>query len=175
MKRFLLYLFLLVSLGTYAQDERKHELSSEFTACGYAGFFNNGYRVSGGVNIDGKRSAGLMLGYHDSYHDDAPGDVYSIVTALYYRRYFPFGQHGRFAFYVDAYVGAEYVYKVTGKYGVDLETGKVAALFDYSPGDVFPIWGVHPGFRVRLYKNLNIFFGPSVGTDCIGIHFGIGF
>ena len=89
MKRFLLYLFLLVSLCTYAQDERKHELSSEFTACGYAGFFNNGYRVSGGVNIDGKRSAGLMLGYHDSYHDDAPGDVYSIVTALYYRRFFP--------------------------------------------------------------------------------------
>ena len=170
MKRFLLYLFLLASLGTYAQDERKHELSSEFTACGYAGFFNNGYRVSCGVNIDGKRSAGLMLGYHDSYHDDAPGDVYSIVTALYYRRFFPFGKHGGFAFYVGAYAGAGWVYKVDE---VVHDGGE--SMIDQKAGDVVPVLGLQPGLRIRLYRNMHISLGPSIATDCVGVHFGIGF
>ena len=32
-----------------------------------------------------------------------------------------------------------------------------------------------PGFRVRFYKNIHVFFGPTLATDCIGVHWGIGF
>ena len=170
MKRILLCLFLLVSVGTYAQGERKHELRPEFMARGYAGFFNNGYRISAGVNIDGRRSAGLVLGYHDSYYDDAPGDVYSIVTALYYRRYFPFGKHGRFAFYVDAYAGAGWVYKVD-----EVVPDGGECMIDQKAGDVDSVLGLQPGLRIRLYRNMHISLGPSIATDCVGAHFGIGF
>ena len=171
MKRILLSFLLLVSVaGVYAQAERKYELRPEFAARGYVGFYNNGCRVSGGVNVDGKRSAGLMLGYHDSYHDYAPGDVYSITTALYYRRYFHLGKRRACAFYVDLYAGAGWVYEVD-EWFPERESNRI----DEKKGDVIPFVGIHPGFRVRLYKNLNIFFGPSVGTDCIGIHIGIGF
>ena len=171
MKRILLSFLLLVSVaGVYAQAERKYELRPEFTARGYVGFYNNGCRVSGGVNIDGKRSAGLMLGYHDSYHDDAPGDVYSIVTALYYRRYFPFGKHGGFAFYVDAYAGAGWVYKVD-----EVVPDGGESMIDQKAGDVEPVLGLQPGLRIRLYRNVHISLGPSIATDCVGVHFGVGF
>jgi hypothetical protein len=28
---------------------------------------------------------------------------------------------------------------------------------------------------VRCYKNLHLFLGPTIATDCIGAHLGIGF
>ena len=31
------------------------------------------------------------------------------------------------------------------------------------------------GIRVRCYKNLHLFMGPTIATDCIGLHLGIGF
>lgn len=149
---------------------KKYDLRPEFTARGYVGIYNGGYRITGGVNINNRHSAGLMLGYHDSYHDYAPGNVYSITTALYYRRYFHLGKRQVCAFYVDAYVGAGWVYKVD-EWFPEGEHNQI----DNVKGDVIPLIGVHPGFRVRLYRNLHIFLGPTIGTDCLGLHLGIGF
>ena len=176
---FLLCMFCVLFFATdvYAQDanvvdapEKKYALRSEFTARMYVGFYNGGYRVSGGVNINNKRTAGLMLGYHDSYHDYAPGDVYAITTAFYYRRYFHLGKRKVCAFYIDAYAGAGWVYKVD-EWFPEGEFNQI----DAEEGDVIPFVGIHPGFRVRLYKNLHIFLGPTIGTDCLGLHLGIGF
>ena len=151
--------------------EKKYDLRPEFTARGYVGFFNSGYKITGGVNINNKRTAGLMLGYHDSYHDYAPGNVYAITTALYYRRYFHLGKRQVCAFYIDAYAGAGWVYKVD-EWFPQSEQNQIG---DVEKGDVIPFVGLHPGFRVRLYKNLHIFLGPTIGTDCLGLHLGIGF
>lgn len=149
--------------------EKKYVLRPEFTARAYAGIYNGGYRITGGVNINDKRTAGLMLGYHDSYHDYAPGNVYAITTALYYRRYFHLGKRQVCAFYIDAYAGAGWVYKVD-EWFPEGEHNQI----DMEKGDVVPFIGLHPGFSVRLYKNLHIFLGPTIGTDCLGLHLGIG-
>ena len=178
MKRIIGFLFCsFLMLSAYAQSDggeitagNKYDLRPEFTARGYVGIYNGGYRISGGVNINNKRTAGLMLGYHDSYHDYAPGNVYAITTALYYRRYFHLGKRQVCAFYVDAYAGAGWVYKVD-EWFPESEDNQI----DAEKGDVIPFVGLHPGFRVRLYKNLHIFLGPTIGTDCLGVHLGLGF
>ena len=41
--------------------------------------------------------------------------------------------------------------------------------------DVLFVGGWQPGIRVRCYKNLHIFLGPTLATDCLGLHLGIGF
>lgn len=155
--------------GNDVVTEKKYTLRPEFTAQGYVGIYNAGYRVSGGVNINGKRTAGLMLGCHDSYHDYAPGDVYAITTSLYYRRYFHLGKRKACAFYIDAYAGAGWVYKVE-EWFPEGEHNQI----DTEEGDVIPILGLQPGFSVRLYRSLRIFLGPTIATDCIGVHLGIG-
>jgi hypothetical protein len=177
--RFLTALFfMLASAGiVYAQEnaEKKYDLRPEFTLRGTLGFFNSNHRVTGGVSINGKSTVGLMLGHHESYRDDIPCDIHLINTALYCRRYFHLGKQKRFAFYIDAYAGAGWVYKVNGnRYETNHETGKEEPLIETKPGDVFFIAGLQPGFRVRCYRNLHIFIGPSIGTDCIGAHIGIG-
>lgn len=166
----------------YAQDnevtgdsKKKYELCPEFTLRGSLGFFNGDHRISGAVNINGKRSVGLMLGHHLCYLDHVPADIDAIVTTLFYRRYFHLGKRKICAFYIDAYAGVSWIYKVTGnRYEVD-ETGETKPIVDSEPGDVVPILGLQPGFRVRCYKNLHIFLGPSIATDLIGAHIGIGF
>ena len=30
-------------------------------------------------------------------------------------------------------------------------------------------------YWVRFYKNLHLFLGPTIATDCLGLHLGIGF
>ena len=53
--------------------------------------------------------------------------------------------------------------------------GATPELTKYTPaGDAELILGLQPGFRVRCYKNFHIFLGPSIATDCIGVHLGIG-
>lgn len=116
-----------------------------------------------------------MVGWHDTYDDAAPGDIYSINTSLYYRRYFNSDKAKRWVFYLDAYMGAAWVYEVSGKYNVDYATGNRESVIDESPGDVLFVAGLQPGLRVRMCSNLHLFFGPSIATDCIGLHFGIGF
>ena len=182
MKRIIGFLFCsFLMLSAYAQSDggeitagNKYDLRPEFTARGYVGFYNGGYRISGGVNINNKRTAGLMLGYHDTYYDAAPGNVYSINTSLWYRHYFHMGSNRRWAFYVDAYAGVGWVYKVDDN-SLDLVTGERMSMIDESPGDVMPRLGLQPGISIRCYNTLRIFAGPSIATDCVGLHIGIGF
>ena len=42
-------------------------------------------------------------------------------------------------------------------------------------GDVQFYLSWQPGIRVRCYKNLHIFLGPTLSTHCLGVHLGIGF
>ena len=156
--------------------EKKYDLRPEFTLRGSLGFFNSDHRVSGGVCINNKRTFGIMLGQHSTYLDHVPGDIYSIITSLYYRNYYHLGKRKICAFYLDAYAGAAWVYKVTGtRYEIINEEGDIRPIIDEEPGDAIPVFGLQPGFRVRFYRNIHLFLGPSIATDCIGVHIGIGF
>lgn len=42
-------------------------------------------------------------------------------------------------------------------------------------GDMIFIGGWQPGIRVRCYKNLHLFIGPTLAAECLGAHLGIGF
>ena len=155
---------------------KKDKLRSEFTLRGSLGIYNSDHRVSWGVRINEKHTIGFMVGMHNTYIDHAPGDIYAINTSAFYRRYFHLDQRKICAFYIDAYAGIGWVYKVTGnRYEVINKEGDKMILIDEEPGDAIPILGLQPGFRVRCYKNLHFFFGPSIATDCIGAHIGIGF
>ena len=48
-------------------------------------------------------------------------------------------------------------------------------MIDQKAGDVVPVLGLQPGLMIRLYRNMHISLGPSIATDCVGVHFGIGF
>lgn len=182
--RFAACLLMLAATATvHAQEnnaadavEKKYDLRPEFTLRGSLGFFNSDHRISGGVCINGKRTFGIMLGQHSTYLDHVPGDIYSIITSLYYRNYYHLGKRKICAFYLDAYAGAAWVYKVIGNsYEINYETGQKEPSIKTKPGDAVFIAGLQPGFRVRCYHNLHLFFGPSIATDCIGVHIGIGF
>jgi hypothetical protein len=195
MKRILIILSVLLigsgsaSAQTFADDagkwanEWKHAFSSEgvkewkpeFTIRYYAGFVTNGPMVTGGVRVDEKRSFALFLSQGDTYIDHAPGDIYSISSGLNFRRYWHLGARKTFAIYSDIYAGASWVYKVNGKYHLNTETGEQWEIIDDNVGDVNFFGGWQPGIRVRCYRNLHIFLGPTIATDCLGFHLGIGF
>jgi hypothetical protein len=195
MKRILIILSVLLigsgsaSAQTFADDagkwanEWKHAFSSEgvkewkpeFTIRYYAGFVTNGPMVTGGVRVDEKRSFALFLSQGDTYIDHAPGDIYSISSGLNFRRYWHLGARKIFAIYSDIYAGASWVYKVNGKYHLNTETGEQWEIIDDNVGDVNFFGGWQPGIRVRCYRNLHIFLGPTIATDCLGFHLGIGF
>ena len=177
MKRILGFLLCtILAMGAHAQTdggeitaEKKYDLRPEFTARVTAQFFQSDYTVSGGVNVNNKNTYGLMLGYKEMYDDAAPADMYAITSSLYYRHYFHLGKRQVCAFYIDANVGACWVYKTNYRPEDDYPL--------YETGDCGLILSLEPGFRVRLYKNLHIFFGPtaSLGLGNFGLHFGIGF
>ena len=180
MKRIIGFLLcVILVMGAYAQSDggeiatetigKKYDLRPEFTARATAQFFQTDYTVSGGVNVNNKNTYGLMLGYKEIYDDAAPADIYAITSSFYYRHYFHLGKRKVCAFYVDANVGAAWVYKVKGyEHGGD----RLA-----EQGDCALILSIEPGFRVRLYNNIHIFLGPtaSLGLGNFGLHFGIGF
>ena len=181
MKRILgFFFFSFFIFSAYAQTDgreiatetvgKKYNIRPEFTARVAAGFDAH-YKISGGVNINGKRVVGLMLGYYDSASSDEVGMMVgeqSITANLFYRRYFHLGKRQVCAFYIDVYAGAYFVFNVD--YPVP-ESNKYLS----KPGDVGLVLGLQPGFRVRLYRNLHVFLGPSIATDCFGVHVGIGF
>lgn len=39
------------------------------------------------------------------------------------------------------------------------------------------VWAAtwQPGIRFRFWKNLHLFLGPTISTNTIGIHLGVGF
>lgn len=156
-------------------QEGRQNWKPEFTARLYAGFVTEGAAVTGGVRIDDKRTIGLMVWQGKTWIDAAPASVYSISTGLYMRRYFHFGQKDIVALYCDFAVGAGYVYKMDGGYMTNAETGESVKTTDYNKGDVLFAATLQPGVRFRFWKNLHLFLGPTVSTNTVGLHLGVGF
>ena len=145
----------------------------EFTFRYYAGLVSSGPMITGGVRVDDKRTFGLMLRRSDIYLDYAPGDLYTIDAGIMFRRYIHLGKRKIFALYSDLYAGCGWIYKISGKY--HYPAGVENEVIDDNVGDAIFFIGWHPGIRVRCYKNLHIFVGPALGTDCLGLHLGLGF
>lgn len=79
------------------------------------------------------------------------------------------------ALYCDFAIGVGYVYKMNGGYMTNTETGETVKTTDYSKGDVLFAATLQPGIRVRFWKNLHLFLGPTVSTNTVGLHLGVGF
>ena len=147
----------------------------EFTVRYNTGFYTSGPMLTGGVRIDEKRSLSLFVCQGDTYIDGAPGDLYSICAGLHFRKILYTSKSRRFAFYSDIYAGAARIYKISGKYHKNTATGELQEVIDENVGDVLFVGGWQPGVKIRCYRNINLFFGPTIATGCIGLHFGIGF
>ena len=76
---------------------------------------------------------------------------------------------------IVTFMSAQDIYKIGGKYHKETTTGEQKEVIDDNVGDVMFVGGWQPGLSIRCYKNLNLFFGPTIATDCLGLHFGIGF
>jgi len=155
--------------------EGRQAWKPEFTARVYGGFVTGGPAVTGGVRIDDKRTFGLMVWQGETWIDAAPASVYSISTGLYMRRYFHLGKKDVVALYSDVAIGAGYVYKVNGGYRINVETGEPVKIIDYGKGDVLFAATWQPGVRFRFWRNLHLFLGPTLSTNTVGLHLGVGF
>ena len=155
--------------------EGRQNWKPEFTARAYAGFVTEGPAITGGVRIDDKRTFGLMVWKGSTWIDAAPARVYSISTGMYMRRYFHLGKKDIVALYSDFAIGAGYVYKMNGGYMTNAETGETVKTTDYSEGDVLFSATWQPGIRFRFWKNLHLFLGPTISTNTVGLHLGMGF
>ena len=156
-------------------QEGRQNWKPEFTARLYAGFVTEGPAITGGVRIDDKRTFGLMVWQGKTWIDAAPASVHSLSGGLYMRRYFHLGQKDIVALYCDFAIGAGYVYKMNGGYMTNVETGETVKTTDYSKGDVLFAATLQPGIRFRFWKNLHLFLGPTVSTNTVGLHLGVGF
>ena len=146
--------------------EGMKEWKPEFTLKRSGGFFTDRRMVTGGVRVDEKRSFALYLGQGGQWIDHAPASVYSIRTGVSFRRYWHLGARKTFAFYSDLSAGIGWVNKIDGDIYNRISEKVGDMLFEV-------LW--QPGVRVRFYKNIHMFFGPTLATDCIGVHWGIGF
>lgn len=180
MKRVVILLFaVLCSASLYAQTNRgasdsSHRLMPEFTARAKMGLYQNGYDFTGGLRLNRNWTAGILGGYSTTYIDAAPGNIYAVNTAAFVRRYIHIGRKDIFALYGDFSAGASWIYKVTGKYQTRGDLGQVEAISE-SKGDVEALYTFEPGVRIRFYKNIHLFVGPTFSSHCLGLHAGIGF
>lgn len=149
-------------IQAFSKEGRQH-WKSEFTLRYRAGLFSNGVMVTGGIRVNEKRTIGLFTGIGEIFYSAIPASAYSLSFGITYRRYWHLGDRKIFAFYSDLYAGAGYIYKVSNP---ELHEDKGNFLF---------IGGWQPGIRIRCYKNLHLFLGPTLATDCIGLHLGLGF
>ena len=153
--------------------EGMKEWRPEFTLKRSGGFFTDRRMLTGGVRVDEKRSFALYLGQGNQWIDHAPAHVFSIRTGVSFRRYWHLGARKTFAFYNDLSAGIGWVYKIDGGYH-ETPDGEIYRISEEVGDMLFEVlW--QPGLRVRFYKNIHMFFGPTLATDCIGIHFGVGF
>lgn len=60
--------------------------------------------------------------------------------------------------------------RVDEKRSFSLFLGQGDTYVDYAPADLYSI-----RTGIRCYKNLHLFLGPTIATDCLGLHLGIGF
>lgn len=134
----------------------------EFTLRYELGFYSAGPTFTAGVKVDDKRTFALLFKQGHYYYDAIPASIETINFALNFRRYWHLGSRKVTAFYSDLYLGGGCIYKTS------------RSDMDEKVGDVIPIIGWQPGFRIRIYKNFHIFLGPTISNDCIGVHLGIG-
>ena len=158
--------------------EGRENWKPEFTVRGKLGIYAGGpVVVTGGVRIDEKRTLGLMVGKNVNVYTIIHGyaDVNSFSAALYGRSYFHIGKRKIFSLYSDLALGAAVVTDIEGAYWVDLEDGTTMKDdIDVEKGDVQPYFSWQPGVRVRFYKNIHLFLGPTLSTHCLGVHLGLG-
>lgn len=155
--------------------EEVREWKPEFTLRYYDGLVTAGPMLTGGIRIDEKRSFSIFMSQGNRYADYAPGDIYSIGTGICFRRYWHLGKRKTFAIYSDLYAGAGWIYKISGKYHLNTQKGGRREVIKENVGDMIFIGGWQPGIRVRCYKNLHLFIGPTLAAECLGAHLGIGF
>ena len=186
---FALFGVLFLSVASYAQDTTPEDLSGctdgwkyafskdgrkewkpEVTYRQYVGFVSSGPMLTVGARVDEKRTLSLMLDHCDTYIDAVPGDVFSVRVGVAFRRYVHLGNRQIFSLYSDIYTGAGYVYKLDSWFSDSVED------LLYRKGEVIFLAGWNPGVRIRFYKNIHIFFGPTFSTEPIfGFHVGVGF
>ena len=177
---------LLMSFNTLSAQSIKESFSAEgrkdwkpeVTVRGNLGFFAGGFAVTGGVRIDEKRTLGLMAGKNVNVYTVNHGyaDVNSFSAAVYGRRYFHLGERKIFSFYSDLALGAAFVTDLEGAYWVDPVDGTTKKDdISVEKGDVQFHISWQPGMRVRFYKNIHLFLGPTLSSHCLGVHLGIGF
>ncbi|MGN0195121.1 MAG: hypothetical protein ACI4AE_01530 [Candidatus Cryptobacteroides sp.] len=164
-------------------NEWKHAFSKdgikdwkpEFTLRYYSGLFTSGPMFTGGVRIDEKRTFALFVNQGETYLDFAPGYLYTISAGINFRRYWHLGRRKTFSFYSDLYTGGGWIYQINGKYQGPADSDSPEEVIDENVGDAIFIFGWQPGIRIRFYKNLHLFIGPTIATSCLGLHLGIGF
>ena len=178
--------FLLLMSSSLSAQSLKESFSAEgrknwkpeFTVRGNLGIYAGGFAVTGGARIDEKRTLGLMVGKNVNVYTVNHGytDVNSFSAALYGRRYFHLGERKIFSFYTDLALGAAVVTNLEGAYWVDPVDGTTKKDdISVDKGDVQFYISLQPGMRVRFYKNLHLFLGPTLSSHCLGVHLGIGF
>ncbi|MBR5842944.1 MAG: hypothetical protein IKY64_10125 [Bacteroidaceae bacterium] len=158
--------------------EGRENWKPEVTVRGNLGIYAGGFAVTGGVRIDEKRTLGLMVGKNVNVYTVMHGyaDINSFSAALYGRRYFHLGERKIFSFYSDLALGAAVVTGMEGAYWVDPIDGTTKMDdIDVERGDVQFYLSWQPGMRVRFYKNLHLFLGPTFSSHCMGVHLGLGF
>ena len=158
--------------------EGRENWKPEVTVRGNLGIYAGGFAVTGGVRIDEKRTLGLMVGKNVNVYTVMHGyaDINSFSAALYGRRYFHLGERKIFSFYSDLALGAAVVTGMEGAYWVDPIDGTTKMDdIDVERGDVQLYVSFQPGMRVRFYKNIHLFLGPTLSSHCLGVHLGLGF
>ena len=158
--------------------EGRENWKPEVTVRGNLGIYAGGFAVTGGVRIDEKRTLGLMVGKNVNVYTVMHGyaDINSFSAALYGRRYFHLGERKIFSFYSDLALGAAVVTGMEGAYWVDPVDGTTKMDdIDVERGDVQLYVSFQPGMRVRFYKNIHLFLGPTLSSHCLGVHLGFGF
>ena len=181
----LVALMLMASSSLSAQSlkesfsaQGRENWESEFTVRGNLGIYAGGFAVTGGVRIDEKRTLGLMVGKNVNVYTIEHGyaNINSVSAALYGRRYLHLGERKIFSLYSDLALGAAVVTGMEGAYWVAPVDGTTKKDdIDVERGDVQFYVSFQPGMRVRFYKNLHLFLGPTLSTHCLGIHLGFGF
>ena len=161
---------LLISIPASAQKIR-----TEFTARAMVGIYNGSYNLTGGVRLNDNWTVGALAGMGDVYIDAVPGSIEYIKAGAFARGYAHLGKKDIFALYADFTAGGACVYKVNGKYRYGIEGKQPQEMIDDNPGDLAPLLALEPGIRVRFFKNIHIFLGPTISTLGMGIHAGIGF
>lgn len=153
--------------AAFSAEGRKN-WKPELTFRAHLGPYEGAIAMTGGVRVDPLRTLGARVTLSENGSTLCPS-YYGVSLAANYRRYFPLGSRGYFAFYSDTYLGLGVTYK-TEPYVPDDMTIEPSM-----PGNLFPVMGWQFGLRLRLVGNGQVFCGTSVGLQHIGLHIGVGF